>query len=90
METDNRTTIRQFADDTLGLAVSLYTLAADTPGEHPDRLTLARDLLSGADPANAALAVLFLCNLLSRHMTAQEVRAEADSIIERAVANGHP
>ena len=90
MNTDNRTTMRQIVDDTFGLAVSLYTLAAEMPDEHPDRMTLAKDLLTEADPHSAAQATVFLCTLLSRHTTGLEVRAEADSIIERVVANGLP
>jgi len=52
--------------------------------EHTRAETLMR--IESAD----APAAVFLGNLLSRHMTGQEVRAEANSIIERAVASGLP
>jgi hypothetical protein len=77
--------LRQVAGSSLGLAVSLVTLAAEDVEELSDGTTISRQLIAEEeDPRYLGQALSFVCTLLVRHMTPEEVRTEADAVIERA------
>jgi hypothetical protein len=74
------------AEEVMGLAVSLATLASEPIDNHP--VELMEDLLVGAGPEDAAQAVLFLGRLLTHYMAPADIRGEADAVIEIVVSNG--
>jgi hypothetical protein len=69
---------REMAEETLGLAVSVFTIYSEDP-------QIARELLDEADPMAIDQALHFLCLLLSRYMTPEQVRAEMDALIVRGL-----
>jgi hypothetical protein len=86
---DRNEQIRRAADESLGLVVSLVTVASEDSDEFSDRNELVRQLLADQrDLRYLGQALSFACKLLAIHMTAEEVRWVADELIEDAITWG--
>ena len=81
---------RQKAEESLGLAVSMFTLTSEDGGDADERFGIARSLVTEhSDPRIAGNALSFVCRLLSRYMTPAEVLAAKNDLIERTIGSGN-
>jgi hypothetical protein len=80
---DYEQNLRQLVDDSLGLAVSVFTLCAEDSDELSDSIALCHQLTAErVDTRYLAQALCFVCSLLARYMTPEELRWVADAVSE--------
>lgn len=83
--TSREDAFRNVADETLGLAVSVFTLCYENVQQGGGSLGITREIVNEHDADTVGLALAFICTLLATYTTPERVKNEKDALVRRAL-----